>query len=392
MCNSRNIYHYEYITDHQNYEDQLLDNNNDINNNNDRIILDNFNWYNKSLLMLDDILDNILSCRIIVNQSDSNFIQEFNSIIKNKIDNTYVINYSTNDLLQELNLCSSNKITINTIILFLTDNSQLNDFETIIFYLKDIVNINLVLLISSNFDHNNSSFKNNILKFFNPIFIRYSEELNDDLDNIYRTHGFNNFEKWNEMWNLRLNPILSINNTLTDINCFLNKLNNEGDEILGILPNNHIFINFINHICNLGSIDIHDIQQFWYIINFIPNFNTLPNINFKLPQIYDILKFKYELILNFISILLVSHEYINNSKGSISDEDLLEVLNNNINNYLGINNYIIETAFEFSIQSIFRYLSKLNIIEINSIHNKLLSNSQNLYFTLYINNTYNFDI
>lgn len=392
MCNSRNIYHYEYITDHQNYEDQLLDNNNDINNNYDRIILDDFNWYNKSLLMLDDMLDNILSCRIIVNQSDSNFIQEFNSIIKNKIDNTYVINYSTNDLLQELNLCSSNKITINTIILFLTDNSQLNDFETIIFYLKDIVNINLVLLISSNFDHNNSSFKNNILKFFNPIFIRYSEELNDDLDNIYRTHGFNNFEKWNEMWNLRLNPILSINNTLTDINCFLNKLNNEGDEILGILPNNHIFINFINHICNLGSIDINDIQQFWYIINYIPNFNTLPNINFKLPQIYDILKFKYELILNFISILLVSHEYISNSKGSISDEDLLEVLNNNINNYLGINNYIIETAFEFSIQSIFRYLSKLNIIEINSIHNKLLSNSQNLYFTLYINNTYNFDI
>jgi len=396
MCNSRNIYPYDFITDHENYDDELSDNDNhnNVNNSdiNDRIILDDINWYNKSLLMLDNILDNKLSCRIIVNQSDFNFIQEFNTNIKNKIDNTYIINYSKNDILQELNLCSTNNITINIVILFLTNNNQLNDFESIIFYLKDIVNINLVLLISSNFDFNNPSFKNNLLKFFNPIFIRFSEELDDNLEFTYRNNSLNNTEKWNEMWNLRLNPILSINHTSIDINSFLNKLNNEGDDILSISPNNHIFFNFIHHICNLGLIDIRTIEEFWYIINYIPNFNTIPNINLNLPTIFNILKFKYDLILSFISILLVSHEYIDNSKGSISYEDLLDVLNDNIHNYHGINNYIIETTFELSIQSIFRYLSKLNINEIKSIHEKLTSNIQNLHFTFYINNTYNFDL
>jgi len=122
MCNSRNIYPYDFITDHENYDDELSDNDNHNNVNdsdiNDRIILDDINWYNKSLLMLDNILDNKLSCRIIVNQSDFNFIQEFNTNIKNKIDNTYIINYSKNDILQELNLCSTNNITINMLYYF----------------------------------------------------------------------------------------------------------------------------------------------------------------------------------------------------------------------------------------------------------------------------------
>jgi len=393
MCKSRDIYPYDFITNYETYDDEN-DNTNDnsMNNESQRIILDDSNWYNQSILMLDDILDNIVSCRIIVNQSDSNFIHDFNNNIKNKINNTYFIHYSLNDILNELNLCYSNNITINTVILFLTNDDQLNDFQTIISYLKDIVNINLILLISSNFDHNNSSFKNNLLKFFNPIFIRFSEELNDNLEFTYRNNSLNNTEKWIEMWNLRLNPILSINHTSIDINSFLNKLNNEGDDILSIAPNNHIFINFIHHICNLGLVDIRTIEEFWYIINYIPNFNTIPNINLNLPTIFNILKFKYDLILSFISILLVSHEYIDNSKGSISDEDLLDVLNDNIHNYHGINNYIIETTFELSIQSIFRYFSKLNINEIKSIHDKVTSNIQNLHFTFYINNTYNFDL
>jgi len=393
MCKSRDIYPYDFITNYETYDDEN-DNSNDnsMNNESQRIILDDSNWYNQSILMLDDILDNIVSCRIIVNQSDSNFIHDFNNNIKNKINNTYFIHYSLNDILNELNLCYSNNITINTVILFLTNDDQLNDFQTIISYLKDIVNINLILLISSNFDHNNSSFKNNLLKFFNPIFIRFSEELNDNLEFTYRNNSLNNTEKWIEMWNLRLNPILSINHTSIDINSFLNKLNNEGDHILSIAPNNHIFINFIHHICNLGLVDIRTIEEFWYIINYIPNFNTIPNINLNLPTIFNILKFKYDLILSFISILLVSHEYIDNSKGSISDEDLLDVLNDNIHNYHGINNYIIETTFELSIQSIFRYFSKLNINEIKSIHDKVTSNIQNLHLTFYINNTYNFDL
>lgn len=393
MCKSRDIYPYDFITNYETYDDEN-DNTNDnsMNNESQRIILDDSNWYNQSILMLDDILDNIVSCRIIVNQSDSNFIHDFNNNIKNKINNTYFIHYSLNDILNELNLCYSNNITINTVILFLTNDDQLNDFQTIISYLKDIVNINLILLISSNFDHNNSSFKNNLLKFFNPIFIRFSEELNDNLEFTYRNNSLNNTEKWIEMWNLRLNPILSINHTSIDINSFLNKLNNEGDDILSIAPNNHIFINFIHHICNLGLVDIRTIEEFWYIINYIPNFNTIPNINLNLPTIFNILKFKYDLILSFISILLVSHEYIDNSKGSISDEDLLDVLNDNIHNYHGINNYIIETTFELSIQSIFRYFSKLNINEIKSIHDKVTSNIQNLHLTFYINNTYNFDL
>jgi len=393
MCKSRDIYPYDFITNYETYDDEN-DNSNDnsMNNESQRIILDDSNWYNQSILMLDDILDNIVSCRIIVNQSDSNFIHDFNNNIKNKINNTYFIHYSLNDILNELNLCYSNNITINTVILFLTNDDQLNDFQTIISYLKDIVNINLILLISSNFDHNNSSFKNNLLKFFNPIFIRFSEELNDNLEFTYRNNSLNNTEKWIEMWNLRLNPILSINHTSIDINSFLNKLNNEGDDILSIAPNNHIFINFIHHICNLGLVDIRTIEEFWYIINYIPNFNTIPNINLNLPTIFNILKFKYDLILSFISILLVSHEYIDNSKGSISDEDLLDVLNDNIHNYHGINNYIIETTFELSIQSIFRYFSKLNINEIKSIHDKVTSNIQNLHLTFYINNTYNFDL